>query len=390
MSKRIMLVAGEASGDALGGPLMAALTAQSNEQPEYMGVGGDAMIAQGLTSLFPISDLSVMGIAEILPRLRLIFRRLKQAEQMAREQKPDIIITIDSPGFNFRLGQRLTDLDVPLVHYVAPTVWAWKPKRAKKIAKFLDHLLVLLPFEPPYFEVEGLSCTFVGHSAVSHEKGDSAAFRKRQGITADAVVMGLLPGSRQGEVSRLLPIFVETAERLSKEIDNLVVVVPAVDHVADLIRLGFQGKSVEHVIVAGDEKNDALAAMTGALAASGTVTLELTLAGVPTVAAYRMNALTMMIVKSMTRVSSVSLTNLILGQEIIPEYLQADCTAANLVPAVRQILMDTGDRQKQKEAADKVASALGAGGKPPAERAAEAILELLENQSESGAKRLTN
>jgi lipid-A-disaccharide synthase len=379
MNKRIMLVAGEASGDALGGPLMAALTAQSDMPPEYMGVGGEAMIAQGLTCLFPISDLSVMGLAEILPRLRLIFRRLKQAEQLAREQRPNIIITIDAPGFNFRLGHRLKDLGIPMVHYVAPTVWAWKPKRAKKIAGFLDHLLVLLPFEPPYFEVEGLACTFVGHSAVSHAKGDAAAFRIRHGITSDAVVMGLLPGSRQGEVSRLLPTFVETAERLSKEIQNLVVVVPAVDHVADLIRQGFQGRSVEHVIVAADEKSDALAAMTGALAASGTITLELTLAGVPTVAAYRMNALTMMIVKSMTRVSSVSLTNLILDQEIIPEYLQADCTAANLVPAVRQILTDTGERQKQTEAAEKVALALGAGGKPPAMRAAEAILKLLEN-----------
>ncbi|MBT4965982.1 MAG: lipid-A-disaccharide synthase [Alphaproteobacteria bacterium] len=385
MNKRIMLVAGEASGDALGGPLMAALTAQSHKPPEYMGVGGETMMAQGLTSLFPISDLSVMGLAEILPRLRLIFRRLKQAELLAREQKPDIIITIDSPGFNFRLGQRLKDLDIPLVHYVAPTVWAWKPKRAQKIAEFLDHLLVLLPFEPPYFEIEGLACTFVGHSAVSHPEGDGAAFRNRHGITADAVVLGLLPGSRQGEVARLLPIFVETAERLSKATENLVVVVPAVDHVADLIRQGFQGKSVDHVIVAAAEKSDALAAMTGALAASGTVTLELTLAGVPTVAAYRMNALTMMIVKRMTRVSSVSLTNLILEQDIIPEYLQEDCTAANLVPAVHQILTDTGERQKQTEAAEKVALALGAGGKPPAMRAADAILKLLENQNASGA-----
>ncbi|MBT3790240.1 MAG: lipid-A-disaccharide synthase [Alphaproteobacteria bacterium] len=378
MGKRIMLVAGEASGDALGGPLMAALTEQSSEQPEFIGVGGSAMTAEGMASLFPISDLSVMGLAEILPRLRLIFRRMKQTETLARETRPDIIITIDSPGFNFRLGKRLKYLGIPLVHYVAPTVWAWKPGRAKKIAQFLDHLLVLLPFEPPYFEIEGLDCTFVGHSAVSHLPGDGPAFRDRHDISESAIVLGVLPGSRQGEVSRLLPEFLETAEQLNSEIDDLVVVVPAVDHVSAVIKQGFDGKSLRSVVVGADEKRDAFAAMNGALAASGTVTLELTLAGVPTVAAYRMNALTMMIVKRMTRVSSVSLTNLVLGQEIIPEYLQQHCTAANLVPAVRQILMDTGERTKQIEAAAEVASALGAGGKPPAQRAAEAILKILE------------
>jgi lipid-A-disaccharide synthase len=379
MNKRIMLVAGEASGDALGGPLMAALSEQESEL-EFIGVGGEAMVAQGLKSLFPISDLSVMGLAEILPRLRLILRRLKQTEQLARDSQPDIIITIDSPGFNFRLGQRLKNLNIPLVHYVAPTVWAWKPKRARKIAQFLDHLLVLLPFEPPYFEKEGLACTFVGHSAVSHAKGDGAAFRARHGIADDVPVLGVLPGSRQGEVSRLLPVFIDAAEILAADLDDLVVVVPAVDHVADSIRQGFAASSLKSVIVGSDEKADALASLTGALAASGTVTLELTLAGVPTVAAYRMNPLTMMIVRRMAKVSSVSLTNLILGQEIIPEYLQEDCTAANLAPAVRQILTDTGERQKQIEAADTVATALGAGGNPPAMRAADAILKILNDR----------
>ena len=378
MGKRIMLVAGEASGDALGGPLMAALTEQSSEQPEFIGVGGSAMTAEGMASLFPISDLSVMGLAEILPRLRLIFRRMKQTETLARETRPDIIITIDSPGFNFRLGKRLKYLGIPLVHYVAPTVWAWKPGRAKKIAQFLDHLLVLLPFEPPYFEIEGLDCTFVGHSAVSHLPGDGPAFRDRHDISESAIVLGVLPGSRLGEVSRLLPEFLETAEKLNSEIDELVIVVPAVDHVSAVIKQGFDRKSLRSVVVGSEEKRDAFAAMNGALAASGTVTLELTLAGVPTVAAYRMNALTMMIVKRMTRVSSVSLTNLVLGQEIIPEYLQQHCTAANLAPAVRQILTDTRERTKQIEAAAKVALALGAGGKPPAQRAAEAILNILE------------
>ena len=381
MVKRIMLVAGEASGDALGGPLMAALSEQTSEIIEFSGVGGPLMIGQGLNSLFPISDLSVMGIAEILPRLRLILRRLKQTEKRARDIQPDLIITIDSPGFNFRLGERMKDSGIPIVHYVAPTVWAWKPKRAKKIAQFLEHLLVLLPFEPPCFEKEGLACTFVGHSAVSHEKGDGPAFRARHNIPAAATVLGLLPGSRQGEVSRMLAVFIETAENLAEDIKDLVIVVPAVDHVAPAIRQAFAASHLKSVIVSGTEKADALASLNGALAASGTVTLELTLNSVPTVAAYRMSALTMAIVKRMASVSSVSLTNLILDQEIIPEYLQQACTAANLVPAVRQILTSTTQRRKQIEAAEQVAKALGAGGIPPAKRAAKAVMALLDQQS---------
>jgi lipid-A-disaccharide synthase len=381
MTMRIMLVAGEASGDALGGPLMAAMKSRSDVQLEFIGVGGPAMIAQGLNSLFPLSDLSVMGITEILPRLRTILRRLKQTEQLAVARRPDLILTIDSPGFNFRLGQRLKGQGIPLVHYVAPTVWAWKPGRARKIAQFLDHLLVLLPFEPPYFEAEGLACTFVGHSAVSTPAGDGAGFRARHGLKPEDLVLGLLPGSRQGEVSRLLPVFVETTKKLQTEIQNLKFVVPAVDHVVDTIRGQIDAAGLDAVIVDSGEKADAMAALDGALAASGTVTLELTLAGVPTVAAYRMSPMTMMIVRKMAKVSSVSLTNLILDSTIIPEYLQDDCAAANLVPAVRRILTDPGERNLQIEAAEKVASALGAGGVPPAERAAEAILRLLDEKN---------
>ena len=378
-----MLVAGEASGDALGGPLMAALKEHCTDPLEFVGVGGELMTAQGLNSLFPLSDLSVMGIAEILPRLRLILQRLKQTEQLAREVRPDILVTIDSPGFNFRLGRRLKEAGIPLVHYVAPTVWAWKPGRAKKIAEFLDHLLVLLPFEPPWFEAEGLACSFVGHSAVSHRKGNAGAFRKRHNLAADDLLLGLLPGSRQGEVSRLLPAFIETARALKQEAGNLKIIVPAVDHVADTIRRSFAEAKLDVVVVGSDEKADALAALDGALAASGTITLELTLAGVPTVAAYRMNPITMMIVKRMTRVNSVSLTNLILEKQIIPEYLQADCTAANLVPAVRRILTDPAERQVQFDATEQVASALGAGGIPPAQRAAEAILRVMHDNTGS-------
>ncbi len=378
---RIMIVAGEPSGDALGGPLMAALKERLSGDVEFLGVGGEAMSGQGLQSLFPISDIAVMGLAEILPRLGLILRRLRQTVDLALSEKPDVLITIDAPGFNFRLGRKLRGHGIPIVHYVAPTVWAWKPGRAKKIAGFLDHLLAVLPFEPPYFEAEGLSCTFVGHTAVSAAVGDGKAFRVAHGIPADALVLGILPGSRQGEISRLLPVFRETATRLAASHPNLHLVSVTLSHLQDTVRAGLGSGDTPLTIVGADEKASAFAAMNGALAASGTVALELSLAAVPVVVAYRMNPLTMAIVRRMAQVDMVSLTNLVLEREVIPEFLQERCTPGNLTPAVEKILVDEQVRSAQIEAGRQVAAALGAGGLPPAERAADVVLQVLETKS---------
>ncbi len=378
---RIMLVAGEPSGDALGGPLMAALKERLGDEVEFMGVGGELMYQQGLKSLFPISDIAVMGLAEILPRVGLILRRLRQTYEFAAKEKPDVLVTIDAPGFNFRLGRKLHGAGFPIVHYVAPTVWAWKPGRAKKIAAFLDHLIAVLPFEPPYFEAEGLPCTFVGHTAVSMPAGDGPAFREAHGIPVDRLVLGMLPGSRQGEVSRLLPIFRETASRLKRSGTDLHLVSVTLSHLHETVKSGLADVGIPLTLIGAEEKVSAFAAMDGALAASGTVSLELSLASVPTVVAYRMNPLTVAIVRRMAQVDMVAMTNLILDRAVIPEFLQERCTPDRLAPAVEKILVDEQVRSAQIEAGRQVAEALGAGGPPPAERAADVVLQVLEKNS---------
>ena len=377
MTKRIMLVAGEPSGDALAGPLMAALTDQLGADITFVGVGGEAMTAQGLDSLFAMSDLSVMGLAEVLPRIPLIRRRLSETVDLALKVRPDALVTIDAPGFNFRLARRLAGQGIPLIHYVAPTVWSWRPGRAREIAVFLDHLLAVLPFEPPYFEVEGLPCTFVGHTAVSVPPGDGPAFRQAHGIDPKTTVLGLLPGSRGGEVARHGPIFAAVADRLSAQIDDLHIVCPTVPHVRGAVQAALSDLRAPLTLVGSDQKSAAFAAMNGALAASGTVTLELSLAAVPTVAAYRMNPLTMAIIRRLAKAKAISLTNLILEQDIIPEFIQNQCSPEHLTPAVEKVLRDASARERQIQASPAVAEALGVLGEPPAARAARVVLEVM-------------
>jgi len=377
-----MLVAGEPSGDALGGPLMAALKKEFGPELSFMGIGGEAMTGQGLESLFPMSDLSIMGIAEILPRIPLIRRRLAEAEALARDARPDALVTIDAPGFNFRLARRLAGQGIPLIHYVAPTVWSWRPGRAKEIAGFLDHLLAVLPFEPPYFDVEGLPCTFVGHTAVSAVAGDGPAFREAHGIDTDAVVLGILPGSRKGEIARHAPVFADVATELVRDIKNLHIVTPTVPHVADSVRQVFSTIPAPVTVVDGEQKTGAFAAMNAALAASGTVTLELSLAAVPCIAAYRMNPITIAIIRRLAKAKAISLTNLILEKDIIPEFIQERCRTDVLFPALKEVLFDEQARERQISASADVAAALGAGGRPPAERAAEVIKNVLNARSE--------
>jgi lipid-A-disaccharide synthase len=377
MSRRIMLVAGEPSGDALGGPLMAALRGQLGDDVSFLGIGGEAMGGQGLESLFPMSDLSIMGLAEVLPRIPLIRRRLAQAEALALKVRPDALVTIDAPGFNFRLARRLAGQGILLIHYVAPTVWSWRPGRAREIAAFLDHLLAILPFEPPYFDVEGLPCTFVGHTAVSAPPGDGAAFRRAHDIAPDAVVLGILPGSRLGEVKRHAPVFTEVVNQLGAEIGNLHAVCLTVTPVADEAAKALAGVRTPLSMVSSAEKADAFAAMNAALAASGTVTLELSLAGTPCVAVYRMNPITMAIIRRLAKSKAMSLTNLILEEAIIPEFIQARCRPEYLVPAVKQALFDDSVRARQIRASREVAEALGAFGRPPAERAAQVVAQVM-------------
>ena len=376
----LYLIAGEPSGDLLGGSLMAALKRRTGGRVRFAGIGGPKMIEQGLTPLFPMSDLAVFGLAEILPRLRHLMRRGEETVADIARLKPAALITIDSPGFTLRVAQRVVPLGVPRIHYVAPSVWAWKPGRAAKIARYLDHLLALLPFEPPYFEKEGLPTTFVGHSAIEGlaGKGDGAAFRARHGLASDRRVIVMLPGSRTGEIDRMLPVFLETLRRLQQGRAPFTVAVPAPDYLAAKVRAGLERSGIEIILLTGDaEKFDAFAAAEAALAKSGTVTLELALSGVPTVIAYKVNRISYVIARQLQVGKYVGLPNVILDRPLMPELLQYDCTPERLTPELARLLDDPAARAAQLTGGREIRRLLSPERRNPSEAAADAVLSVL-------------
>ena len=379
--RHVMLVAGEASGDQLGARLMTALAGLAEDLghpvPRFTGVGGPLMEAQGLQSLFPMRELSVMGILEILPRVPQLRRRLIQTVEAARSAQPDIVVTIDAPAFNLRIGQRLKDAPFPVVQYVAPQVWAWRQGRARIVAERFDHLLALLPFEPGFFEPWGLPTTFVGHSVVEGGagKGDGAGFRARHGIAADATLLVVLPGSRRSELGRLLQPFGETVARLSRSMPGLRVAIPAVAHLAQDLEREVAGWPAAPIVVQGEQgKWDAFAAGDVALAASGSVALELAMAQIPMVIAYRVNPASAAIARRLIKIPYACLVNIIAERPAVPELLQENCRPERLAEAVSRLLRDPEARAVQHEAAQKVRELLGGSAPvPPSRRAAEAL-----------------
>lgn len=381
---RIFLIAGEPSGDVLGAGLMAALKRGADRPIQFIGVGGERMVAEGLETLFPMAELALFGLLELLPRLPRLMVRLNQTVKAIRDTLPAAVVTIDAPGFTFRVGRRLRQgggpgRAVPLIHYVAPTVWAWRPERARKIAAFLDHLLVLLPFEPPWFEREGLPCSFVGHAIVEGgvAAGDAARFRTAQGLAPTDRVIAVLPGSRVTEIRRLLPDFRATLERLAPGRPGLVAVVPTLSHLESEIRAALVGWPVPTRVIVGDAaKYDAFAAAELALAASGTVALELALARLPAVVAYRLNPLTVALYRRLIRARYVNLVNIMLDRMLVPELLQENCRPDRLAAALAPLLDDPAQRQAQIEGLAGVGAWLGQGGVPPSVRAAEVVWRL--------------
>lgn len=381
----VFVVAGEHSGDALGASVMTALSAKLAGQVRYAGVGGPDMQAAGLDSLFPMEDLAVMGVFEILPRLPLLLKRIKQTADEVERLKPAVLLTIDAPDFCFRVIKRLKarGIQVPVVHFVAPSVWAWRPGRAKKVAQFLDHLLCLLPFEPPYFEREGLKATFVGHPVVSSAigNGDGPSFRARHGIAGEAPVLCVLPGSRSGEVDRLLPVFGETVAKLASQFPGLHVVTPAVPHLESRVQAATRAWPVPTTVVGANQKADAFAAADAALAASGTVALELAMAALPNVIAYKVHPLTAFVAKHLLTTRFANLINIILDREAVPELIQENCTPENLAREVARLLDNRQACDLQRAAAFEAIKQLGFGGPPPGERAAEVVLGYINAKS---------
>ncbi len=379
-----MLVAGEMSGDLLGAGLMAALQQRTGNKVRFSGVGGANMAALGLQSLFPMSELSIMGFSAVIPRIVPLLRRIGQTADTARREKPDAVITIDSPGFCFRLAKKLRGSGIPVVHYVAPQVWAWRPGRAAKLSQYLDHLLALLPFEPGFFAEHNMPCSFVGHPVVERIKqrravADGRGLRQALGVAAEQTCILVLPGSRHDEVSRLLPVFRDAFALLRRSYPNAVALLPTVPAVAGEIKaLMANWPGPAHLIEDPARHGDAFAAADAAMAASGTVTLELVLSEVPTIAGYRTSLFTGILLRRMLKAPFVSLPNLLLERAVIPELLQQECTAKNICRGIDELFRDSDLRQAQLATAADLNRLLG-GEDPatPSERAADRVLHLL-------------
>ena len=376
------VIAGEASGDMLGAGLVRGLRDLTGGLAQCVGIGGERMAEEGIESLFPISEMAVMGVFEILPHAPRLLRRIAQTVDDIISKNPVALITIDSKAFTMRVAKRLKKIrqeggrQIPLIHMVAPTVWAWRPGRAKVISAFLDHLLVLFPFEPPYFERHGLTTTFVGHPAADQPKGDGLDFRIRHQIAAEAKILLVLPGSRPGEVRRLLPAFSGAVKLLAARYANLHVVIPTVSLVENMVRTVVRNWAVPCLLVTDSaRKYDAFDAADVALAASGTVVLELTLARVPTVVGYKVNPLSLPIGKLLVDRESVVITNRVLERQIVPFFFQGECNPDALDVAVSCLLDNPNERLKQTQGADEVARRLKASDELGSNTAARAVLE---------------
>jgi len=370
----VYVIAGEPSGDVIGARLIEALRADGDI--EVSGIGGPEMEAAGLQSLFPYDELAIMGLTEVLPSVPRILRRMRKTARDIERKQPDVIVTIDSPGFVFGVIRRLKSRNCPRVHYVAPTIWAWRVGRVKKFRKHFDHLLALFPFEPPLFEAAGLDCSFVGHPIAEGAvaSGNGPAFRQRHGIGTDEQVLCLLPGSRRGEVSRLGPVISEVLGLLARSNPGARIVVPAAPNVRDAVgTLAVTWGDKVLVVDGASERYDAFAASDLALAASGTVTLELAYAGVPTVVIYQVGKLTGEIARRMIRIEHVSIVNIVAGRLIFPEFLQSRCRPALITGAVSALLGDRDAARIIGADAQAIACDIAGGGDKPSARAARAI-----------------
>jgi lipid-A-disaccharide synthase len=378
----IFFVTGEPSGDALGGALIAALQQRTGGNLRIAGIGGERMRDEGLQSLVPLEELAIMGLAEVLPRAPIIFRRVRETVAAIRALRPDAVVTIDSSGFSWRVahGLRRRGETLPLIHYVAPMVWAWRAGRARRMARWYDHLMTLLPFEPPYFERVGLSCRCVGHPVLESgaDRGSGDRFRAARGLATDDLLITVLPGSRGGEVRRLLPIFGLALNHLRSAIGPFRVVVPTVATVAAAVAKAVCAWPGEPIVVQQpEEKYDAFAASRAALAASGSVVLELALAKLPMVVGYRLNPLTEIFLRRILKVRQVNLINLLLGRPLVAELLGRDCTPQRLARSLAELISDERVRATHRQGYDEAVRRLDGEGVSPSLRAADQILELV-------------
>jgi len=380
-SRKFFLIATESSGDHLGAALMAELHQRFGADAQFVGIGGREMEGEGLASLFPIGDLAIVGLSAVARQLPMLLRRIREATAAVLQARPDILIIIDSPDFTHRVARRVRKADpsIPIVDYVSPSVWAWRPGRAKAMARYVDHVLALLPFEPEeHRKLGGPACTYVGHPLIERLatlRPDAQETERRQ---SPPPVLVLLPGSRRGEIRNHMAVFGETLAALKERGVVVDAVLPTLPHLADMVReAAAQWPFVPRIVTGEAEKRAAFRSARAALAKSGTVTLELALAGVPMVTLYRGTAIEAWVARRVVRVPSIILANLVIGENVVPEFHQEECTAANLVPVLRDILSDTVARKRQLEAFAKLDKIMDTGARSPSEIAADVVIDVL-------------
>jgi lipid-A-disaccharide synthase len=385
VTREIFVVATEESGDRLGAGLMKVLRQRLGDAVRFDGVGGRAMASQGLVSRFPIEDLSIMGFSGIVQRLPTILRHIRQTADAVLETSPDILIIIDSPDFTHRVARRVRakDASIPIIDYVSPSVWAWRPGRARAMRGYIDHVLALLPFEPEaHRRLGGPPCSYVGHSLIEQIdtlRPDANEQRRRD---AQPPVLLVLPGSRRSEIRHHMAVFGETLALLQAQGVAFEPVLPTMPHLQDSIAAALKGWPLQPRVVVGEaEKRAAFRLARAAFAKSGTVTLELAISGVPMVAAYKASSLEAWIIRPRITSSSVILANLVVGDNVVPEFIQEDCTPAKLAPALRDVLGDTPLRQRQVDAFAGIDAIMSTGQKSPSLRAADIVLATLRARS---------
>jgi lipid-A-disaccharide synthase len=387
MNPHVFLVAGEESGDRLGAALISAIRERTQGKAHFSGVGGAHMAAEGVPSLFPLGDLAIVGFSSIPAMLSKILRRIRQAADAVIAAKPDVLVIIDSPEFTHRVARSVRERapGIPIVDYVCPSVWAWRSGRARAMRAYVDHVLALLPFEPKAMnDLGGPPCTFVGHPLserlVDLRPNELEARLRR----ADPPLVLVLPGSRSGEIRRMTPVFGSAIALVAKQYGPFEAVVPAVPRLADAVRAAVAAWPIPaRVTTDPDEKHEAFRTARAALTKSGTSTLELALAGVPMVAAYKVSLLEAMVGSILIHAPSAILANLVLGKNVVPEFLQHDCTAERLAAALVPLLQDTVERRRQIEAFSQLDDTMEIGKAKPSVHAASLVLEMIGSRSGS-------
>jgi lipid-A-disaccharide synthase len=372
------MIATEESGDRLGANLMKVLRQRLGDAVRFVGIGGQSMAREGLTSLFPIEELSIMGLAAVVKQLPMILRRIRQTADAVIDSSPDILVIIDSPDFTHRVARRVRarDPSIPIVDYVSPSVWAWRPGRARAMRAYVDHVLALLPFEPDeYRRLRGPPCSYVGHPLTEQTGALRPGIEEQRRRDRPPPVLLVLPGSRRSEIRHHMAVFGETLGRLQAEGVAFEPVLPTMPHLQQAVAEAVKSWPVQPKIVIGEqEKRAAFRIARAALAKSGTSTLELALAGIPMVAAYRGGAIEAWVIQSAIRTSSMILANLVIGENVVPEFIQKNCTAEKLAPPLREILADSSARRRQVEAFARIDTIMSTGDQPPSVRAADIVL----------------